>query len=175
MSGTTLESRDLNGEIDAAYEEALRTDRKLQALTERMINHQERILEEPSLIDPHVTINVRHTTIGLKVRIFNEDALFREVYVWVASLAMEPEWFHLVESFGNVLIPSKKVLSTCLNVLPCTSMNECNGEVLQVLENSQGLKLGGLMGTSLERKEINDEIDAAYEESLHTEYLKNPL
>ena len=108
LIGSSMEREELKYEIDTAYYESLGVDRendtRLAKLRERKAIHRNQVQDEPSLIDGHVTLTVRHITLGLKIRIFRDDCYFREIYSWVASLAEEPEWFHLRECTGKIIV-----------------------------------------------------------------------
>ena len=76
-----------------------------------------KVEEESSLLETYCALTVRHSDLGPKVRLFRENATFQQVYNWVGSLSMEPEYYHLVEYKGYVLNPSTTVYSGAFNMV----------------------------------------------------------
>ena len=97
MIGKTGERAQLQHSIDEAYGESLAADQykqielqeqrsRQQHLSALMQQRKERVEEEPSLSDDHVTVLVRHPILGPKGRIFRSNTTFSAVYDWIGSL-----------------------------------------------------------------------------------------
>ena len=108
MIGTSDERLSLSKEINRAYEKSLEADEKKKAEKERqkqiekhllelMEERKARVVAEPSLVEPHVTITVRHCNLESKVRQFREDLSFAQVYDWIGSLSTKPEHYSIMD------------------------------------------------------------------------------
>ena len=141
LIGTSVERKRLREEMNKAYEESLEADRKkdrivnvdastneINVVDEEHSNfdliklrksREERVLEEPSLNDDHVTISIRHTSLGTKVRLFHAKSVFQQVYDWVGSLDLRPKHFILKDYKGFFVSPDKVVMSGSFNMSEC--------------------------------------------------------
>ena len=121
LLGTSLEREILKHEIDLALQESLATDIAKEQLEARLYALMEirkgKVEDEPSLLEAHCALTVRHSVLGPKVRLFRENSKFQQVYDWVGSLSMEPEYYHLVEYKGYVINPSNTIYSGAFNMV----------------------------------------------------------
>lgn len=115
LLGSSAERELLRQHIDKAFEESLMNDKEKSEQREEekseesdegrllalMKERESRVSEEPNLIDPHITIYVRHPTLGTKVRLFSPNATFCEVYDWIGSLSTRPEFFSIKGLHGK--------------------------------------------------------------------------
>ena len=113
MIRTSDERLSLSKEINRAYEKTLEYDKKKKKkaekerqeqiekhLLELMEERKTRVVAEPSLVEPHATITVRHCNLGSKVRLFREDFSFEQVYDWIGSLSTKPEHYRIMDLRG---------------------------------------------------------------------------
>ena len=134
-AGECTERKRLREEISKAFEESLEADRKkdrivnveastndsnvVDDLIQLKRSREERVLKEPSLHDDHVTISIRHSSLGTKVRLFHAKSVFQQVYDWVGSLALRPKHFTLKDYKGFFVSPDKVVMSGSFNMCEC--------------------------------------------------------
>ena len=71
-------------------------------LQEKTVRHDrlrdsrdKRVPFEPPTNAPHITVSVRHLTLGIQMRRFDKSGQVGSVYDWVGSLSLEPEYFTL--------------------------------------------------------------------------------
>ena len=72
---------------------------------ERLAN----VVHEPDINEPHVTVSVRHLTIGVQTRRFPIPCLISSIYDWVGSLSPNPTHFTLSSCDMASLDPSLPV------------------------------------------------------------------
>ena len=131
LIGSSEERHELAAEIDRAYNESLLKDQQKEIERQRQESEEEeilrrqqqlqdcrkdRVLPEASLSGPHVTITVRHTIMGNKTRIFQDNLTMTQVYDWVGSLNLVPEHFHLLNYNGEVILPESAICSGVYNM-----------------------------------------------------------
>ena len=90
-------------------------------LSALMAARKMRVTPEPELYESHVTICVRHLTLGNKVRLFREGVLFQAVYDWIGSINQTPEFFQLKDHKGITISPDQLIQSGTFNMLACSS------------------------------------------------------
>ena len=78
---------------------------------------------EPSVEEAHVIIPVWHYTMGLKVRLFREDATFVQVYDWIGSLSTRPQYFRIMDHKGAVISPDNELYSGVFNIFLWDSLH----------------------------------------------------
>ena len=83
----------------------------LLALTEERAN---RLPPEPS--SERMPISVRHIFIGRITRYFHPKSKMMDVYNWVGSLNVEPEFFEILDYKGKVVYPADDVESGLYNM-----------------------------------------------------------
>ena len=142
LVGTSSERKLLSEEIQSAFENSLASDKKKDQvkldqeieegrLLAVMESRKSRVEPEPDLSEPHVTISIRHCSIGNKVRLFKAESLFHSVYDWVGSLLMQPEHFEIKDYKGCLLVPDSQVYSGSFNMVEanCPILLTPNGTV----------------------------------------------
>ena len=127
LVGSSVERQYLKDEIDKAYQNSLKSDQEKYALkkekekedkrlTDLMETRKNRVPPEPALSEDCVTVTVRHTILGPKVRLFHASSTMCVVYDWIGSLSLQPEHFKL--TFHNAFIlPEKPITSCVLNMI----------------------------------------------------------
>jgi len=81
-----------------------------------MEERKSRVMPEPNPCDPHVTVLVRHLSLGTKVRLFGSDLTFSQVYDWVGGLTTRPRCFEL-RDYDAVILPNSPVRSGSFNMI----------------------------------------------------------
>ena len=71
---------------------------------------------EPSVEEAHVIISVWYCTMGLKVRLFREDATFMQVCDWIGFLSTRPQYFRIMDHKGAVISPDNELYSGVFNI-----------------------------------------------------------
>ena len=129
------DDNDKNIELEKAANEA-----HLVALMEERKSH---VSEEPSLADPHVTVSVRHCILGTKIRLFTPATTFCEIYDWVGSLSLKPEYFELKDYNGRKITPDSKIYDGVFNMMeinsppPIPSKGFASSKALEVKDNPE--------------------------------------
>lgn len=112
LIGTSMERSRLLEDQMAEYNESLARDQTKNENTEQSMNHasqQEKALEdenllriraakvpaEPGFDDEHVTVSVRHVSLGCQTRRFYSSSKIISIYDWVRSLSIYPTSFTL--------------------------------------------------------------------------------
>lgn len=136
LKGTSQERFRLKDEQDKAYRESLamdikkRDDRVREQLLEtdemEKIMRQEqlrstranRVPPEPNIEEDHVVVLVRHITRGVVSRMFFKNATLAQVYDWVGSIQIVPEYFRLTTPIsGKLLLPENPITEAAKCVL----------------------------------------------------------
>ncbi|XP_066913460.1 uncharacterized protein [Clytia hemisphaerica] len=73
---------------------------------------------EPSLEEDHIVIKIRHPSVGTKSRLFFNNSRMADVYHWVGSMSMDPEFFQIVDYDCKVHFPDSIATSGVYNVKP---------------------------------------------------------
>lgn len=81
-----------------------------------------RVSDEPQANDPHITVSVRHPILGVQTRRFDKSGEVGNIYDWVGSLSLEPEYFTLSMPESANLSPSLPIETVDRVML---SMSEC--------------------------------------------------
>lgn len=138
LLGSSEDRRSLRESQDDEYLESLATDQakesekreellRCQAETERQESLRQaratRVSDEPDISDPHITVSVRHTTLGVQTRRFRKSGEVGIVYDWVGSLSLTPENFTLSMADDLNLNPTLPIETVDRSML---SMSECN-------------------------------------------------
>ena len=110
LKGSSDERKSLREMQDEEYLDSLRRDQeKEQAKREELLRCQEKIIiqeklreareirvpPEPDISEQHVTVSVRHVAMGIVTRRFPKSGHVGNVYDWVGSLSLIPEYFTL--------------------------------------------------------------------------------
>ena len=110
LVGTSCERDTLKREQDKEYDASLYIDQLKAQLKTRQQGLKDaralRVTEIPPVGEPHVTVSVRHVTMGLVTRSFSTNHTVSVVYDWVGSLSLTPEYFTLSTHTGVDLSPS---------------------------------------------------------------------
>ena len=93
-----------------------RQDHEMEQVRLMSLMEPSRVEPEPDLSEPHVTISVRHISIGNKVRLFEATSLFQCVYDSVGSISLKPEPFELRDFNNSLLVPDSEVYSVSFNL-----------------------------------------------------------
>ena len=148
--GTTQERSKVQEEQDKAYFDSLATDsRKVEERREALekevldVTRQEclryerakRVQAEPNIEEEHVIVLVRHLTPGTISRIFLKNSTMNQVYDWVGSLSLLPEYFRLVYPVSGEIVLTKKPVVEAANCVLC--MNECEDPLSLVHEDPE--------------------------------------
>ncbi|KAJ7373253.1 hypothetical protein OS493_012842 [Desmophyllum pertusum] len=138
LLGSSEDRRSLRESQDDEYLESLATDQakesekreellRCQAETERQESLRQaramRVSDEPDISDPHITVSLRHTTLGVQTRRFRKSGEVGIVYDWVGSLSLTPENFTLSMADDLNLNPTLPIETVDRSML---SMSECN-------------------------------------------------
>ena len=150
LMGTTQERSKVQEEQDKAYFDSLATDsRKVEERRDALekevldVTRQEclryerakRVQAEPNIEEEHVIVLVRHLTLGTISRMFLKNSTMNQVYDWVGSLSLLPEYFRLVYPVsGEIVLPEKPVVEAANYVL---CMNECEEPLSLVHEDPE--------------------------------------
>ena len=68
-----------------------------------------KVVHEPDMNEPHVTVSVRHATLGVKTHRFLFSSLISSIYDWVGSFSQYPAYFTLSSGNMSSLDPSLPV------------------------------------------------------------------
>lgn len=125
LIGTQEERSALLNKQDQAYIESLtkdqEKDKERKLLMEKELNDVERqeslrktresrLLPEPDVSEDHVLVSVRHLTQGVVTRAFYPNASMIQLYDWVGSLELVPEYFKLVSPITRMIwLPEHRV------------------------------------------------------------------
>ena len=155
--GTKAERDALLKEQDQAYFESLATDQEKEKekklLLEKELNDVERqtflrdiresrLPQEPDITEDHVLVSVRHITQGVITRSFYPGSSIMQLYDWVGSLQLVPEYFKLVSPIsGKVWLPEHTVDEASKCIL---NMIECN-EPLSLLAEDSAVNTAGFL------------------------------
>ena len=93
-------------EVEKAKLEQLRKDR------------ESKVSPEPELEENHVLRSVCYLDpkVGNQTRMFKTGIKMVQVYKWAGTLAVEPEFFELLDFTGNTIYPDTTVPSPALNM-----------------------------------------------------------
>ena len=83
------------------------------ALKEERANH---LPPEPPISSERTPISVRHIFIGRVTRFFHPKSKMMDVYNWVDSLIVEPEFFEILDYEGKVVYPADDIESGLYNM-----------------------------------------------------------
>ena len=80
-----------------------------------------RVVSETSIYEEHVQITIRHPTEGVMKHRFNSKEhesphLFANVYNWVGSVSLDPQYFDIIDFNRNAVLPSICVYSGVFNM-----------------------------------------------------------
>ena len=139
LEGTSQERLQLREEQDTAYHESVALDTKKnddrkQLLEQEMQNvaRQELLRSaratcvpaEPNIESEHVIVSVHHLSLGVVSRMFPNNMTMAQVYDWIGSLQLVPEYFRLVYPVSeHVLLPENPVTEAAKCLL-----NMCESE-----------------------------------------------
>lgn len=105
-------------EEQIVLEERQRQEKEEKELKDLQLARAERVLPEvEDLSLPHLTVIVRHTSLGPKARLFNDPSTFQQVYDWVGSLSLHPKYFQILSYDGKVMTPEASVESGSYNMM----------------------------------------------------------
>ena len=127
LLGSSAEREVIRQEVDNAFQRSLELDTEKSKSIENDVNEELRLTElmnarksklqdEPTIFDDHVTVTVRHTILGNKIRFFNTNAKMTQIYDWIGSLNQKPEYFELLDFNGLCVSPDLSVTSGVFNM-----------------------------------------------------------
>ena len=111
----------------AAQEQA--REEHVQARQEELLSlrssRAQRVPAEPDVCEPHITVSVRHVSLGVHTRRFpkRSDMTCCAIYDWVGSLSLTPQYFTLSsfsEPVVNPSLPVESVDRVMLAMAECT-------------------------------------------------------
>ena len=121
LIGSLSERSNLRQQQDVEYLQSLTKDKEkdeekrkeLESIQDKVKKEQDlynarlaKVVHEPDIDEPHVTVSVRHLTLGLQTRRFPVSCLISNIYDWVASLSLYPTYFTLSSCYMSSLDPS---------------------------------------------------------------------
>ena len=124
LIGSVSERSNLRQQQDVEYLQSLTKDqekenekrKELQSIQDKVKDEQDlhrarlaKVVYEPDMNEPHVTVSVRHVTLGVKTRRFPLSCLISSIYDWVGSLSPYPAHFTLSSCNMPSLDPSLPV------------------------------------------------------------------
>ncbi|XP_068737663.1 uncharacterized protein [Montipora capricornis] len=137
LLGSSEDRESLRIQQEREYLECLATDREkekekrqeLLLLPEKTARQEslrdsraKRVPFEPPTNAPHITVSVRHLTLGIQMRRFDNSGQVGSVYDWVGSLSLEPEYFTLsMPDNANIspALPIETVNRVMLSMAEC--------------------------------------------------------
>ena len=108
------------------YLDSLEKDQARQEeLLSLRISRAQKVPAEPDVYEPHITVSVRHVSLGVHTRRFpkRSDMTCCAIYDWVGSLSLTPQYFTLSffsEPVVDPSLPIESVDRVMLAVAECT-------------------------------------------------------
>ena len=124
LIGTSTARADLQKQQEEEYIQSLAVDRDNEERKKRQLSdekeraeqqlrlhrmHSARVEPEPLKTEPKIEVSVRHIHNGVVSRSFHLHSLMSNVYDWVGSLSITPDYFQLCGFDGKCFLPSESV------------------------------------------------------------------
>ena len=117
LIGSVSERSNLRQQQDVEYLQSLTKDQEKENEKRKELQSEQglhrarlaKVVYEPDMNEPHVTVSVRHVTLGVKTRRFPLSCLISSIYDWVGSLSPYPAHFTLSSCNMPSLDPSLPV------------------------------------------------------------------